>query len=112
MIIGSLGTWRGQAIQNSRLRLLEAKSIIHGYESAAWTLGNAPLSVIRSECGKVHRESVGDKPGATFSDRSYDAALLNPPASVSCIATKGLSSWVHANCLRRSGWPGRPAPSC
>jgi hypothetical protein len=30
MIIGSLGSWRGQAIQNNRLRLLEANSVIHG----------------------------------------------------------------------------------
>src|SRR5258708_2202833 len=27
MIIGSLGTWRGQAVQNSRLRLLEVREL-------------------------------------------------------------------------------------
>ena len=61
LIIGSLGTCRGQAIQNSRLRLHEANSVIHGImKSAACTLANAPLSGLTY--GQAETESALARP--------------------------------------------------
>jgi len=67
------------------------------------------LSLIRN---RFTAGRLGDKAGAILSAPSDVAAPVNPPASLACVGTKGLSSLVHANCLRGSGRQQRPAPSC